>query len=434
MKLPKIDGERLWSAHMAMAQVGRIEGDGVCRLAASDEDKAGRDLFARWCEEAGLSIRVDGIGNMFARRPGRDDALPPVLIGSHLDSQPTGGRFDGAFGVLSGLEIVRTLNDAGIETEAPIEIVNWTNEEGCRFQPSSLGAEVAAGHIAIEEGLAAKDENGITLGAELDRIGYRGNAGIALNARAYLEGHIEQGPILEENGEDVGIVQGSMGVNAYSVTLMGVEAHTGTTPVTRRKDALYAAARCITEVRALAEEFEPDGRATVARLLVEPNARSVVASKVVFTTDCRHRSPASLDEMSRRLRQIVDRVSAECGLGYTMTPYWTVPPRNFDADCVGALEAAASAMGLRHRRMVSGAGHDAIPVSAVVPTAMIFVPSKGGVSHHVSEYTAPTHLEAGCNVLFQAAVRLAVIADTDGGGPELSGNAGGFRKTAGPVD
>jgi N-carbamoyl-L-amino-acid hydrolase len=409
-KLPKIDGGRLWSAHMAMAEVGRIPGDGVCRLAASDEDKAGRDLFARWCEEAGLSIRVDKIGNMFARRAGRDESKPPVLIGSHLDSQPTGGRFDGAFGVLSGLEIVRTLNDAGIETEIPIEIVNWTNEEGCRFQPSSLGAEVAAGHISLEVGFGAKDEHGVSLAEALDRIGYRGDAEIAFTASAYLEGHIEQGPILEEHGDAVGIVYGAMGINAYTVTLIGREAHTGTTPVTHRKDALYGAAQCIAKVRALAMEFEPNGRATVARLLIEPNARSVVASKAVFTTDCRHQSPAELDEMSRRLKQIVEEVSAECGLGYTMTPYWTVPPRTFDSDCVEALQEAASALGLKHRRMVSGAGHDAIPVSAVVPTAMIFVPSKDGVSHHVSEYTAPEHLEAGCNVLFQAAVKLAGLA------------------------
>ncbi|MGV6872090.1 M20 family metallo-hydrolase [Pseudochelatococcus sp. B33] len=405
--LPQINGSRLWAAHMALAEVGRIPGDGVCRLAASEEDKAGRDLFARWCADAGLSVRVDKIGNMFARRAGRDGSRAPVLIGSHLDSQPTGGRFDGAFGILSGLEIVRTLNDAGIETEAPIEIVNWTNEEGCRFQPSSLGAEVAAGHIPLEAGLAAEDEHGISLGQALDRIGYRGDAEIALTASAYLEGHIEQGPILEEQGDAVGIVQGAVGVNGYTVTLIGREAHTGTTPVARRKDALYGAARCITEVRALALEFEPDGRATVARILVEPNARSVVASKAVFTADCRHRSPAELDVMTRRLKRIVEEVAAECGLDYTMTPYWTVPPRTFAPQCVEALEAAASALGLRQRRMVSGAGHDAIPLSAVVPTAMVFVPSKDGISHHVSEYTAPEHLEAGCNVLFRAAVALA---------------------------
>lgn len=409
-KLPHINGSRLWAAHMAFAEVGPIPGDGVCRLAASEEDKAGRDLFTRWCQEAGLTVRVDKIGNMFARREGQDPSRAPVLIGSHLDSQPTGGRFDGVFGVLSGLEIVRTLNDAGIVTEAPIEIVNWTNEEGCRFQPSSLGAEVAAGHISLETGLAAKDEHGITLGQALERIGYIGDAEIGLTASAYLEGHIEQGPILEKHGDDVGIVHGSMGVNGYTITLTGREAHTGTTPITRRQDALYGAARCIMEIRMLALEFEPDGRATVARILVEPNARSVVAGTVVFTADCRHQSPAELDVMTLRLKRIIEEVAAECGLDYTMEPYWTVPPRIFDPGCVAALEAAASRLGLKHRRMVSGAGHDAIPVSAVVPTAMVFVPSKDGVSHHVSEYTAPEHLEAGCNVLLQAAIELAGVA------------------------
>jgi N-carbamoyl-L-amino-acid hydrolase len=407
--LPKINGERLWSAHMEIAEVGRIPGDGVCRLAASELDGAGRDLFARWCKEAGMTIEVDAIGNMFARRPGRNPDAAPVMIGSHLDTQPTGGRFDGMFGVLSGLEIVRTLNDAGIETEAPIEVVNWTNEEGCRFQPSSLGAEVAVGHLSLEEGLAAEDEHGITLGAELEKIGYRGTKPLGVHAKAYLEGHIEQGPILDEHGEDIGVVQGSMGVNAYMVTILGVEAHTGTTPVGRRKDALLAAARCIAEVRALAEEFEPYGRATVARLVVEPNARSVVASKVVFTTDCRHQSQDQLDVMTKRLRQIVETVCKEVGLDHTMDSYWSVPPRNFAPECIEAVETAAVDLGLKHRRMVSGAGHDAIPVSSVVPTVMVFVPSRNGVSHHVSEYTSPAQLGAGCNVLFQAAVKLAGV-------------------------
>lgn len=406
-----IDAQRLWDAHMALAEVGRIPGDGVCRLAASVEDKAGRDLFARWCREAGLVVRVDRIGNMFARRAGKDESLPPVLIGSHLDSQPTGGRFDGAFGVLAGLEIVRTLDAAGIATTAPIELVNWTNEEGCRFQPSSLGAEVAAGHIALADGLAAKDENGIRLGDALEAIGYLGTADVALKARAYLEGHIEQGPILEEKGEAIGIVGGSMGVNAYSVILIGREDHTGTTPVQRRKDALFGAARCIAEVRALALDFEPNGRATVARILAEPNARSVVASKVTFTVDCRHQGEDELNVMTGRLREIIERISHECGLSFTMEPYWVVPPRSFDATCVAALRSAAAALNLTSRPMVSGAGHDAIPIAAVVPTAMVFVPSRDGVSHHVSEYTTPEQLAAGCNVLFRAALELAVIAD-----------------------
>lgn len=405
--LPLINADRLWEAHMALAEVGRIPGDGVCRLAASPEDRAGRDLFAQWCREAGLTVRVDKIGNMFARRAGRDDGLPPVLIGSHLDSQPTGGRFDGAFGVLSGLEIVRTLNEVGLQTQAPIELVNWTNEEGCRFQPSSLGAEVAAGHIPLAEGLDARDEHGVRLEDALRDIDYLGTADVAIHARAYLEGHIEQGPILDDDGEAMGVVHGSMGVNAYTVTLFGREDHTGTTPVDRRKDALFGAARCIAEVRALALDFEPDGRATVARMLVEPNARSVVASKVTFTVDCRHQAAGELDTMTKRLHAIIQRVSDECGLSFSMAPYWVVPPRAFDATCVAALESAAATLNLKCRKMVSGAGHDAIPISAVVPTAMVFVPSREGISHRVTEYTAPDHLAAGCNVILRAALELA---------------------------
>jgi beta-ureidopropionase / N-carbamoyl-L-amino-acid hydrolase len=393
---------------MELAGIGAMANGGVHRLAASPEDKAARDLFRSWCEALGLPVRVDAIGNMFARREGRDPERKAVLIGSHLDTQPVGGKFDGTFGVLAALEAVRRFDELGLVHDAPIEIVNWTNEEGCRFQPSSLGAEVASGHIALREGLAACDDTGTTLGESLRSIGYAGEGSPSLaHVGAYLEAHIEQGPILEGEGRDIGLVEGSVGINAFQIKLVGREAHTGTTPIDRRQDALYGAARCITDIRGLGLKFEPDGRATVARLLVEPNARSVVASEVRFTADCRHREGAALGLMTDALTAIVETTCAELGLQHTMELYWSVPPRRFDHDCLQAIDNACETLGLSRRRMTSGAGHDAIPIAARVPTAMIFVPSRDGISHHQDEYTSPAQLAAGCDVLMNAAITLS---------------------------
>lgn len=404
----RIDGERLWQSHMRMAEIGATPGGGVFRLAASSEDGAARDLFSAWCREAGLVMRVDQIGNMFARRCGRRDDAAPVMIGSHLDSQPTGGRFDGAFGVLSGLEIVRTLDAAGIETDHPLEIVNWTNEEGCRFQPSSLGAEVYAGILSLEQALACQDLDGKRLGDELGTIGYRGESPVTGHrAKAYLEGHIEQGPILETLGRDIGVVEGSMGVNAFEVILTGMEAHTGATPINRRKDALLGAARIVSDVNDLARRHEPDGRATVAHLRITPNVRSVIAGRVVLTSDCRHKSPEALDRMTRELEAIFRRQAEAHGLSMEHRLYWTNPAQLFDKACVAAVADAVEELRYSHQAMFSGAGHDAIPVAKVVPAAMMFVPSRDGLSHNKAEYTSPEQLEAGCNVLLRAALRLA---------------------------
>jgi beta-ureidopropionase / N-carbamoyl-L-amino-acid hydrolase len=403
-----IDGERLWHRHMEMAEIGATPNGGVCRLAASPEDGAARDLFAAWCREAGLTIEVDQIGNMYARRRGRRDDLPPLMIGSHLDSQPTGGRFDGSFGVLSGLEIVRWLNANEIDTERPIEIVNWTNEEGCRYQPSSLGAQVFSGMLSLEEALAREDLDGKRIGDELAAIGYLGKAPVSgRRARAYLEGHIEQGPLLEEAGHEVGIVEGAMGVNAYEVVLTGLEAHTGSTPVDRRRDALLGAARIVIAVNELASRYEPDGRATVAHMRITPNVRSVVVGQVVITSDCRHNSPELLDRMTSELNAIFNAEAQKCGLGVESRLYWSTPACRFDSECVAALVEAAKDLGCSYQMMSSGAGHDAIPVSRVVPSAMIFVPSKDGLSHNEAEYTAPEELAHGCDVILRAALRLA---------------------------
>ena len=408
MKKLRIDGERLWRSHMDLAKIGALSNGGVCRLAASPEDGAGRDLFAAWCREAGLQLEIDQIGNMYARRRGRRNDLPPVLIGSHLDTQPTGGKFDGAFGVLTGLEIVRYLNDNSIDTDHPIEIVNWTNEEGCRFQPSSLGAEVYAGNVPLDEALAREDLDGKRLDDELRAINYNGRAPVTGRvAKAYIEAHIEQGPILEEEKCPVGIVDGAMGINAYEVILTGQEAHTGTTPIDRRKDALLGASKIAVAVNELARRYEPDGRATVAHMRIDPNVRSVVAGRVTLTSDCRHTSPDALVRMKGELQEIFQQVARDNGLTMESRIYWSVPARRFDPLCVAALAESAKEFGCAYRMLSSGAGHDAIPVSQVVPTAMLFVPSKGGLSHNEAEYTSPEELAAGCEVMLGAALKLA---------------------------
>jgi N-carbamoyl-L-amino-acid hydrolase len=407
----RIDEERLWQSHMDLAKIGALSNGGVCRLAATREDGAGRDQLAAWCREAGLTVEVDQIGNMYARRRGRRNDLPPVMIGSHLDTQPTGGKFDGAFGVLTGLEIVRYLNDHGIETDHPLEVVNWTNEEGCRFQPSSLGAEVFAGNVPLQEGLAREDLDGKRLGDELRAINYLGQAPVTgRKAKAYIEAHIEQGPMLEETKCPVGIVDGSMGINAFEVILTGQEAHTGTTPTGRRRDALLAASKIAIAVNELANQYEPNGRATVAHMRITPNVRSVVASRVALTSDCRHTSQEALDGMTAKLKTVFEREAAAGKLEMESRVYWSVPARRFDPLCVSALTGAAKSLGLKFPMMSSGAGHDAIPVSMVVPTAMLFVPSRDGLSHNEAEYTSPEQLAVGCEVMLGAALTLASAA------------------------
>ena len=408
MRALAINGERLWERLMEMALIGATPRGGVCRLAASAEDGAGRDLLSSWCRAEGLEVRVDRVGNMFGRRQGWLRDQPPIMIGSHLDTQPTGGKFDGAYGVLAALEVVQTLNEAGIGTDCPIDLVNWTNEEGCRFQPSCIGSEVFAGGMSEEDALARQDRDGVRLDEALKAIGYLGDcAPAASSARAYLEGHIEQGPILEEQNLQVGIVEGGMGVNAYEVTLTGKEAHTGSTPVERRRDALLAAAGIVTGVYELAKEYEPNGRATVAQLNISPNVRSVVPGRVVLTSDCRHRNAAILERMNAALRAIIEREAHKRCVRVDIAPYWSLPAQAFDTNCVSAVEKAAHEIGVSYCRMYSGAAHDAVAVARVVPTAMIFVPSKGGLSHNEAEYTSPADIAAGANVLLHAVLAIA---------------------------
>ncbi|HEV2300138.1 MAG TPA: Zn-dependent hydrolase [Stellaceae bacterium] len=404
-----VNGERLWASLMELAQIGATAKGGVCRLAASDEDRAARDLFVRWAEEAGCTVVIDRIGNIFARRRGRNPDLPPVMAGSHLDSQPTGGKFDGAYGVMAALEVVRTLNDLGYETEAPIEIAAWTNEEGSRFSPAMVGSGVFAGVFDLDYGLARPDYlSGVSLGAELERIGYAGPVPAGGRpAAAYFEAHIEQGPILEAAGLPIGVVTGAQGQRWYEVTVTGQEAHAGPTPMPRRRDALVGAARMIDAVNRIGLAHGPHACATVGFVRVGPNSRNTIPGRVFFTIDFRHPDDAVLTAMDRELRAECARIAGAIGLEAAVEEFWYFPPTPFDPALVGAVREAAQALQLPHQDIISGAGHDAVYMARVAPSAMIFVPCKGGISHNEIEDAAPDDLTAGCAVLLNAVLKSA---------------------------
>jgi N-carbamoyl-L-amino-acid hydrolase len=404
----RTDGKRLWDSLMEMAQIGRTEKGGVCRLALTDLDKQSRDLFARWCEEAGCTMTIDAMGNMFARRPGRNNDLAPIITGSHLDSQPTGGKYDGVYGVLAGLEVVRTLNDLNIETEAPIEIAVWTNEEGSRFAPAMVASGVFAGVFDLDYGLSRADLDGKTMGEELKRIGYDGDQPVGGRAvGAYFEAHIEQGPILEIEEKTVGVVTGAQGQRWYEITLTGQEAHAGPTPMLSRKDALVGAARIVGEVNRIGLENQPNACATVGLLNVAPNSRNVIPGSVFFAVDIRHPKDEILSNMDAELRHVAAKIADESGLEMHFEEIWYSPPVVFDEACVSAVRDAAARSGITHMDIVSGAGHDACYLARIAPTAMIFVPCENGISHNEIEEAAPADLEAGCNVLLQAMIERA---------------------------
>src|SRR5579863_9959867 len=408
-----VNGERLWASLMELAQIGATERGGVCRLAASDLDGAARRLFIRWCEEAGCTVTVDRIGNIFARRAGRNPGLPPVMAGSHLDTQPTGGKFDGAYGVMAGLEVVRSLNDLGYETEAPIEIAAWTNEEGSRFSPAMIGSGVFAGVFDLDYGLGRPDNlSGVSLGAELERIGYSGPAPVGMRpVGAYFEAHIEQGPILEAAGLPVGIVTGAQGQRWYEVTVTGQEAHAGPTPMKRRHDALVGAARMIDAVNNIGHAHAPHACATVGFVQVSPNSRNTIPGHVFFTVDFRHPQDEVLSAMDRELRAACTAAAATQSLEVAVEEFWYFPPTPFDPDLVGRVREAALAQGYPHQDIVSGAGHDAVYMARIAPSAMIFVPCVGGISHNEIEDAKPEDLTAGCVVLLNA-----LLDSADAGG------------------
>jgi N-carbamoyl-L-amino-acid hydrolase len=411
MRNLQVNGERLWASLMELARVGATEKGGVCRLAASDLDAEARRLFIAWCEAAGCTVKVDRIGNIFARRAGQKPEHPPVMIGSHLDTQPTGGKFDGAYGVLAGLEIVRTLNDLGYETEMPLEIVAWTNEEGSRFSPAMVGSGAFAGVFDLDYGLGRPDNiTGDTLGTELARIGFAGPEPVGgRQVAAYFEAHIEQGPILEAAGLPVGVVTGAQGQRWYEITVTGQEAHAGPTPMPQRRDALVGAARMIDAVNRIGHAHAPLACATVGFVQVSPNSRNTIPGRVFFTVDFRHPEDAVLTAMDRELRAACAQAAATQSLDAAVEEFWHFPPTPFDPALVGAVREAALAQGYPHQDIVSGAGHDAVYMARVAPAAMVFVPCVGGISHNEIEDAKPADLTAGCNVLLNAVLDRAEV-------------------------
>ena len=404
----RVNQERLWDSLMEMAQIGATAKGGVCRLALTDLDKQGRDLFVTWCEQAGCAVTVDRFGNVFARRRGRNEALPPVMTGSHLDSQPTGGKFDGAYGVLAGLEVLRSLNDAGYETEAPIEVVVWTNEEGSRFSPPMIGSGVFAGVFDLDEARAQTDAEGRSQGEALEGIGYAGDVPVGdRTVQAYFEAHIEQGPILEAEEKMIGVVTGAQGQRWYRVSVTGDEAHAGTTPMPRRKDALLGAARMVAEVHRVALAHAPHGCGTVGVLRSSPNSRNVIPGSVEFTVDLRHPEDVELAVMDRELRSAYAEMAVALRLNHEIEQDYYTPPVPFDSGCIDAVRTSADELSYPHRDIISGAGHDAVNIAHIAPTGMIFIPCEDGVSHNERENARPEHIAAGCNVLLDAMVRMA---------------------------
>ena len=413
----QIDADRLWRSIMEMAKIAATRKGGNCRLALTDDDREGRDLFVSWCRQAGMACSVDAMGNIFARRPGRDPAALPVSTGSHLDTQPTGGKFDGVYGVLAGLEVVRCLNDAGIETEAPIEVVCWTNEEGARFAPAMIGSGVFAGAFDLAYAHGQRDAEGRSMGEELARIGYLGDEAPGGHALGFhFEAHIEQGPILEAEGKPVGVVTGVQGIRWFDVHIQGMEAHAGPTPMAMRRDAMVAAAALVQRIDDAALAEAPFGRATVKMDRCHPaNTRNTIAGEVALTVDIRHPDHAGFDRLAAALRAAADEVAQQRRVEIAVDEIWVSPPVAFDRGCVQAVRKAAQLLGYDHIDMVSGAGHDAVYVSRVAPTAMIFVPCEGGISHNEIENASREDLEAGCNVLLHAMLDRAVPSQPAGG-------------------
>jgi len=403
----RIDGARLWNSLMRLARIGATEKGGVCRLALTDLDRQGRDLIVEWAREIGCTVRVDAIGNIFMRRAGRRGDLPPVMTGSHIDTQPTGGKFDGNYGVLAGLEVLRTLHDRGIATEAPLEVVVWTNEEGSRFVPVMMGSGVYVGAFTLEHALSQRDAEGIRVGDALAAIGYAGDAMQPPRARAYFEAHIEQGPILEARRAVIGSVTGALGQRWYNVTITGMEAHAGPTPMDLRQDALLAGAEVIRLVNRIALEHGTDSRGTVGWIENYPNSRNVIPGTVRLSADLRAADDATLSSMDRALRQGCAALAGTMRVDVEQVVYF--PPQPFDPALVDAVREGARDLGQQALDIVSGAGHDAVYMAGAAPAAMIFVPCKDGISHNEIEDARPEHLEAGCNVLLRAMLRAAGI-------------------------
>ncbi|MFX1677347.1 Zn-dependent hydrolase [Paraburkholderia sp. A2WS-5] len=396
----RVNQQRLWDSLMEMAQIGATAHGGSCRLALTDEDVLGRRRFIRWCEEAGCEIRIDPIGNVFARRPGTQVDAPAVMCGSHLDTQPLGGRFDGVYGVLAGLEAIRTLNDLGIATRHPLDVVAWTNEEGSRFTPGMMGSAVYAGTLDLDYARARPCmQTGVLLGDELERTGFAGPERERQMPKAYFEAHIEQGPVLENAGIPIGVVTGVQGIYELDVTVTGFESHAGTTPMNVRKDAMGVAAAMIAAIVEHGHGFDAEARVTVGHVGCQPNSPSTIPGKVGFSVDVRHPSRPALERLVADIEAICLQRTALRGTSVRLEKVAEYEPVVFDAQCIARVREAAIAAGYPYLEMHSGAGHDAVNLSYVAPAAMVFVPCKAGLSHNEAEDADPAHLAQGASVL-----------------------------------
>ncbi|WP_261525483.1 Zn-dependent hydrolase [Burkholderia multivorans] len=396
----RVNQQRLWDSLMEMATIGATARGGNCRLALSDDEVRGRRRFIAWCEAAGCEIRIDPIGNLFARRPGTEPDAPAVMCGSHLDTQPLGGRFDGVYGVLAGLEAIRTLNEHGIATRHPIDVVAWTNEEGSRFTPGMMGSAVYAGKLDLDDALARPCmHTGVRLGDELERTGFAGPARERQMPKAYFEAHIEQGPVLENAGVPIGVVTGVQGIVELDVTVTGFESHAGTTPMSVRKDAMGVAAAMIAAIVEHGHSFDADARVTVGHLACQPNSPSTIPGQVRFSVDVRHPSRSALQRLVADIGAICTQRTALRGTHVDVQRIAEYDPIAFDAACIERVRQATIAAGYPYLEMFSGAGHDAVNLSYVAPSAMVFVPCKAGLSHNEAEDADPVHLAQGASVL-----------------------------------
>tara|TARA_R110002020_G_scaffold10801_17_gene41042 strand:+ start:48 stop:1298 length:1251 start_codon:yes stop_codon:yes gene_type:complete len=408
----RINGDRLWDSLMDMARIGPGIAGGNNRQTLTDEDGEGRRLFQRWCSEAGLTMGVDQMGTMFMTRPGTDPDALPVYVGSHLDTQPTGGKYDGVLGVLAGLELVRSMNDLGIKTRHPIVVTNWANEEGARFAPAMLASGVFAGIHTQEYAYARKDQAGLTYGDELARIGWRGEEEVgARKMHAYFEYHIEQGPILEAEDKQIGVVTHGQGLWWLEFTLTGKEAHTGSTPMLMRVNAGLAAARIIEAVQDIAMAHQPGAVGGVGQMKFSPNSRNVLPGAVVFTVDIRSPSLDKLTSMRGQIEARAQAICAELGVGYAMEAVGHFDPVAFDPTLVNRVRAAAEKLGYSHMDIISGAGHDACWMNRLAPSTMIMCPCVGGLSHNEAEEISRDWAAAGADVLFHAVLETAEIVE-----------------------
>jgi N-carbamoyl-L-amino-acid hydrolase len=397
---------------MEMAKIGPGVAGGNNRQTLTDADAEGRRLFKRWCDGAGLAMGVDAMGTMFATRAGEDPDALPVYVGSHLDTQPTGGKYDGVLGVLGGLEVVRSLNDLGIKTKHPIVVTNWTNEEGARFAPAMMASGVFAGVLDQADVYEHVDKNGKKFGEELERIGWKGTEKVGeRKIHAFFELHIEQGPILEDEGIDIGVVTHGQGLKWLQVTLTGKEAHTGSTPMPKRRNAGLGMARVIELVHEIAMDYQPDAVGAVGHMEVYPNSRNIIAGRTVFTIDIRSPEKEVLDAMDGRIREGIDTICDALDIKYKIEQVGHFDPVTFDPGCVKAVRDAAERLGYTHRNIVSGAGHDACWINRVAPTAMVMCPCVDGLSHNEAEEITKEWASAGADVLFHAVVETAVIVE-----------------------